>query len=212
MNPITVIPKVLEDLLQWIFPPTVTEKLIENETPATILRWYSPKHFQSTHFICVYTSPIIQAAIREHKFHHNEHAADLLSSLLIHWFQQQPTNQFIIPIPLSTKRERERGYNQVTLLAKRVTAIDSRHQVIDTILQRNRHTDPQTSVSKAERLTNVKNAFTVAHGFDTSIFVDQTVVLLDDVLTTGATMAAARATLAPHLPPSTTLICLTIAH
>jgi predicted amidophosphoribosyltransferase len=116
-------------------------------------------------------------------------------------------------MPLSQARERERGYNQVTIIAQAACAqLTTPHYVDTNVLFKTQHTPPQTSLDRRHRAQNVANAFTVTHNFDSTAIKGNTVVLLDDVYTTGATMAVARAALRPHLPSTTTLICLALAH
>ena len=94
----------------------------------------------------------------------------------------------LIPVPLARERERERGFNQATLLARRI----GRRLGVPTRpswLARIRSTRPQSDLSAAERRTNVRGAFRaserVAGGH---------LLLVDDILTTGATLdACARA-------------------
>lgn len=95
----------------------------------------------------------------------------------------------IIPIPLHPKRLRERGYNQSELLA-RATARELQLPVRETLI-RVRPTAQQVKLPREERLRNVENAFAV---LPNTALKGKTVLLIDDVITTGATMRdAARA-------------------
>ncbi len=91
----------------------------------------------------------------------------------------------LVPVPLHPARLRERGYNQAELLARAVAAALERSLRTD-LLRRMRATPPQVaSQSRAERARNVRNAFLSAP-VDGGVFV-----LVDDVMTTGATLEAA---------------------
>ena len=95
----------------------------------------------------------------------------------------------LIPIPLAPKRLRQRGYNQSELLA-RALARTWRIPVRPDLLRRTRETPTQTALTPGTRLANVAGAFAPGHGPGAR----QTLVLVDDVFTTGATLAeAARA-------------------
>jgi ComF family protein len=98
----------------------------------------------------------------------------------------------LVPVPLHPRRQRQRGFNQSELLARelgRRAAI----AVAATALVRRQDTPPQTGLSAAARRANVKGAFAVRHRSQVS---GKSVVLVDDVLTTGATAAACARTLA----------------
>ena len=104
----------------------------------------------------------------------------------------------LIPIPLATKRLRTRGYNQSEVLA-RALARQWRIPVLPDLLVRTRETPTQTALTPGTRLANVAGAFEVRNvkcgmrnfAFPLSTFE---LILVDDVFTTGATLAeAARA-------------------
>jgi ComF family protein len=87
-----------------------------------------------------------------------------------------------IPVPLHSSRRRERGFNQAADLA--------RHIGLPTVaaLQRVRATSPQTNLPAARRRRNVRDAFAVTRAGET--LRNATIVLIDDVSTTGATLEA----------------------
>lgn len=102
-------------------------------------------------------------------------------------------NQFdmIIPIPLFPSRLRERGYNQSQLLAEEI----SRKYQIDLStkgLARVRNTEHQTLLSEKERWTNICGAFRIKNP---SKYSDKNILIIDDLLTTGATASEAAHTL-----------------
>jgi ComF family protein len=92
----------------------------------------------------------------------------------------------ILPLPLFADRERKRGYNQSALLAEgisEVTGIPSDH----TSVIRHRYTETQTSRGRVERWQNVEGVFRVNPAFSS---FNGNVLLVDDVVTTGATLEA----------------------
>lgn len=93
----------------------------------------------------------------------------------------------IIPVPLHPKKERMRGYNQAALIAGSLAAALQKTDGTD-FLRRSRFTESQTRKSREERTENVAGAFTVSRPEQLK---NKQVLLVDDVLTTGATMEAA---------------------
>jgi len=92
----------------------------------------------------------------------------------------------ICPVPLHPSRERERGYNQSAVLAESISS-EVGIPFGERLLQRVRNTPSQTGLSLPERVENVSGAFRVK---DPSGIYGKNVLLVDDVLTTGATVNA----------------------
>ncbi|MGI6077636.1 MAG: ComF family protein [Fastidiosipilaceae bacterium] len=96
----------------------------------------------------------------------------------------------IVPIPLHAKRWKSRGYNQAEEMA-RVISVEHRLPLLPHLLRRERDTSRQSEImDSVERLANVKEAFVA----DAEV-VDHKVILVDDIITTGATILAAAAAL-----------------
>jgi ComF family protein len=99
----------------------------------------------------------------------------------------------LVPVPLSAKRKRERGYNQSERLAASL-AEQWRLPVLDDVLVRARHTQTQTRLTPGERLRNVSGAFRPADSARSALRGAH-VIVVDDVLTTAATLNACAAAL-----------------
>jgi ComF family protein len=97
----------------------------------------------------------------------------------------------LVPVPLHPRRLRERGFNQSELLAQ---ALGRRSGLVvaPEALVRRKETPPQTGLTAAARRSNVSGAFTVRRR---SRVAGRVVVLVDDVVTTGATARACAAAL-----------------
>lgn len=93
----------------------------------------------------------------------------------------------VIPMPLSTSRLRERGFNQAVELARQLAPA----RKLDTsLLLRIKDTTPQVNLNRSERMMNLDSAFAV-EPLKASHLRDARVVLLDDVMTSGASLHAA---------------------
>ena len=137
---------------------------------------------------CLYAVPLDRWLPRL-KFHQDLAAGRLLAHLLAQACADAPRPQALVPVPLHRARLRRRGYDQALELAKplaRELALPLQRQ----LLQRVRATAPQSELSAAARRRNLRDAFVVAPDVELPAHV----VLVDDVMTTGATLhAAARA-------------------
>lgn len=100
--------------------------------------------------------------------------------------------QGIIPIPLHPKRERKRGYNQSLQIALGISAVLG-VPVYDRVIIRIRNTVSQTGMNPAERQKNVINIFALK---DKTLIQGKHLLIVDDVITTGATMHSCVTTLA----------------
>lgn len=96
----------------------------------------------------------------------------------------------IIPIPLHLKKENQRGYNQALAIAKGVSKVKSIPLIGSGQFIRVVNTSSQTKKNREERYQSMENVFLV---IDEQVVKDQSIILVDDVMTTGATtLSAAR--------------------
>lgn len=123
------------------------------------------------------------------KFHRRRNLVNLLGPLLTAaFFESWSRDEFdlVVPVPLHPKRQRDRGYNQSELLARslaRQIAVPHGRSLI-----RIRPTLPQVGLTDSERKENVRKAFRCSHPQQ---ILKRRVLLIDDVMTTGATVASA---------------------
>lgn len=117
--------------------------------------------------------------------------AMLAEQVADHW-RLLPPPDLIMPIPLFPRRQRQRGYNQSEILAKAVG--EARDVEVAGYLTRQLDTRPQVGLDASKRRQNVDGAFRC--DASAGCLEDRHVLLVDDVITTGATMvSAARAVL-----------------
>ena len=118
--------------------------------------------------------------IRRFKYHHGQYLAQTLACFL----PEIPAVDCIVPVPLHPARQKQRGYNQSLLLAGELAQREGL-PLEPALLIRRRDTANQASLSADERPGNVQGAFR-AHGQVRS----RRILLVDDVVTTGATLCA----------------------
>lgn len=95
----------------------------------------------------------------------------------------------IIPVPIHKKKKKERGYNQAELLASALGRSLS-IPVLPSVLLRSVYTTPQKELSPKERLENLSHVFQMNPDFTSEYKFLSTVLLVDDIYTTGATLEA----------------------
>lgn len=122
-----------------------------------------------------------------YKFMGDNALKEILASFINHNFKSY---DFVVPVPLSTKRLSERGYNQVT-------------EVLDclkikyTDMLETAHRKRQSERSKSERAKS-QNPFTIKDTFDVSVLKNKRILIIDDIYTTGMTMTHAVEVLDAH--------------
>ena len=150
----------------------------------------------------------VQHLIHELKYKSNTDAGVFLGQELGKCIKKAPLFQgidYLIPVPLHPKREKERGYNQSLMIARGISEVTG-ISIGEKYLVRSVNTATQTHKSKEERWKNVKDIFEVRH---TEQLQGKYVLLVDDVLTTGATLEACALKLAAI--PEITISCATAA-
>ncbi len=174
---------MLEKLLNLIFPPRCAHCLAD--IPAT----------QALCAPCIATidihhslgNPTVQSAIKALKFKGVRRASGHLGDLLAEYTKPIASfsNAVVVPVPLSAKRLRERGFNQAELIAARF-ANHFDLPVANGILTRTKHALPQSVLDSYKgRWENIKGAFAVP---DPEAVKGKQILLIDDVTTSGATL------------------------
>ena len=146
-----------------------------------------------------YRRPEVQDLIRSLKYDGNEYAAHLCAAVLADFLREEiasmrmfsPRPIFIIPLPLHDSRERERGFNQIELVLRwlpQELKDGTRATVSDDLLVRTRATERQTHLARRERVANMRGAFATRRP---DLLRRAHVFLIDDVTTTGSTLANA---------------------
>jgi len=131
---------------------------------------------------------VVRDSIHALKFGGRLHHVPALVELLIECIGAAPDrwDGLIVPVPLHTRRLRQRGFNQAGLLARELGRRLHRSVRFD-LLRRRQWTEPQTRMSREARLNNVKNAFEAGRPAEIE---GRRILLIDDVYTTGSTLSA----------------------
>jgi len=131
---------------------------------------------------------LVRKLVHDFKYGHQRHLRHPLAEWLCEAMRDPRLHarrfDLIVPVPLHPTRERERGFNQATLLAEllaRQVAMPLR-----PVLERIRYTITQTAYDRAERMENLSNAFRLRKKMNVR---ELHVLLIDDVLTTGSTLS-----------------------
>ncbi|QSH39314.1 ComF family protein [Candidatus Kaiserbacteria bacterium] len=184
---------MLSRILSLLFPPTRIEILVSNTEylsphPANVRTLRGSIVLTCTH----YDDTSANAAIKLLKKHGSVQAAKLLAQLLYDTLLEElsdieiwnPKHIILIPMPLSPKRKRERGFNQITKVCAQLPA-ELRSCVVTDVLLQTKHVPMQKTLAREQRLKNVAGIFSISRPEKVR---GAHVILIDDVITTGATM------------------------
>jgi ComF family protein len=132
---------------------------------------------------------LLQHLIVQLKYRNNKDIGVYLGQFLGHMLVK--SGQFddvdaLVPLPLNPKRERKRGYNQATALCDGIASVWNK-PVIDRVVIRKVYTETQTQKSRISRWENMDGVFAVR---DPAALQGKHLLLIDDVVTTGATFEA----------------------
>lgn len=137
-------------------------------------------HFDHTHALFSYTYPV-DAMMQHYKYNNALYLSQTFGRLLSETIVDYNID-VIVPMPLHPNRIKERGFNQSLEIAK-VMAKKSKVKLDALSCRRIKNTPPQASLTVKGRLKNMKGAFDCQQSFS-----GQHVVLIDDVMTTGASL------------------------
>ncbi|MCK5285751.1 MAG: ComF family protein [Candidatus Pacebacteria bacterium] len=208
--------------LNAFLPLNKTQKLLKNISIEEFLSLTSPAQIpplKNSIAIFNYRNKFVKEAIWSLKFKNNIKISQLFGQITYDYLIEELSElnlltnfdkPILISIPITSKKKRERGYNQTELIALEINNLDknSSFEYRKNILKKVKNTLPQSRTkSKEEREENLRDCFKVVMP---KLIQDRNIILLDDVITTGTTMNEAKRTLQQHNPKQ--IICVALAH
>lgn len=191
---------------------TLCEKCIINLAPALQIS-------DTTTSLFSYKDTVIKKALWSLKYNNNRSMGKIFAQVLYDRMLEELSdeelfsdfhNPLLIPIPLSKKRLKMRSFNQSESIAQEISLLDNNTSFTFTknVLYKIKDTPSQVSIKdKRERLENLRGCFSVK---DKEAVCEKNIILIDDVTTTGATIAEARKTLLAA--GAKKVIAFTVAH
>lgn len=207
----TVLGNTMGIALEFLFPADESVRAIENTSSDELLRTLpASEALDEISTLFAYSDERVKNLVWEIKYYRNQKITDSVGALLAEKIkaeinpQQKPHSAsrsdshlapaeqfFLAPIPLTSRRLRERGYNHTELLAKSILKnLPENFTLATDILKKIRHTPKQSSIeNREERFTNIVGAFEVSKP---ELVRNQNILIIDDVVTTGATVNEAK--------------------
>jgi len=214
---------IISTILEALFPLSGPEKELALLTPIkalNVLPASPPVPISDASAIFAYKDPRVQKLIWHIKYKRSKHAVEIAGYALYKWLKEVAVNDsgnysyLIIPMPITPRRQRERGYNQCELILEEIQRLNdesptNRFTSFSDLLIRTNHFARQTLKNRSERLESVKDIFSVneqvAKLFKPTLIDNsqgdnisarnKKIIVIDDVITTGSTMKEALNTL-----------------
>jgi len=212
-----------QNLIDFIFPKSEDVHYLESLSAGGLVEKLSKaREIESENLIVLfdYKDPLVKTMIWELKYKGNrkiaQKFAEILVDVLNHELAERAVfenfkNPWLIPIPISNKRRRERGWNQIEILAEEIMKLNTENlcEYSPKVLIKHIHTDSQarTHATKRERLENLSNSMSVQGG---TYVRGRNIILLDDVTTTGSTFTEAKRVLKES--GAKKILCVALAH
>jgi ComF family protein len=137
---------------------------------------------------------LIQKLMHEFKYKRNEELGYFLGRIMgnsIKSSNRFTEIEFVIPVPLHAKKQQKRGFNQAAILARAIGKVLN-VPVIENAITKNQDSGSQTKKNRMERWLNVEGKYEIVN---TEILKGKNILLIDDVITTGATIESCGKTL-----------------
>lgn len=128
----------------------------------------------------------VQKLIHGFKYNNHKEIGEFFAEKMSTQLHQIENARYIIPVPIHWKKKKIRGYNQSYVMAKKIAELNNM-KVLDNVLYRVDESKSQTKKSRYNRFSQIEDAFRVNKGFNLD---NEHLILIDDIVTTGATISA----------------------
>ncbi len=155
--------------------------------------WRSKKHIYltknyDTHMYLFDYQDIIREKILQYKFQEKTYIYHSFAKIIANdekICRFLKSYDIIIPVPISKKRKKQRGYNQSEILAKKLASQTKHLAYFNNVLYKKKDTLPQSLLDKEKRETNIQGAYYIKNE---KAVQNKKILLFDDIYTTGATV------------------------
>ncbi len=170
-----------------IFYPKYIDKELKSDTEKLNIVKYKDKYFDNHIYLFKYEG-MVRKKIIEYKFKEKSYLNETFVNFIL---KNEKICRFlksydiITPVPIHIKRKRKRGYNQSEIIAKKVAKNIENLQYIPNCLVKQKNTVAQSSLTKRQRIKNVKGVYKLQNE---QMLSNKSVVIFDDIYTTGSTV------------------------
>lgn len=186
--------------MQLIYPPTCgicgklnndflckkCYKTLEKQAKFQIEEFKNEERTFDRHLYIFKYEGIIRKILLKYKFQDKAYLYKTFANFLLKnekFFQIIKSYDTIVPVPISKKRQKERGYNQSYLLAKEI-ANNTELNIVNNCLYKTRDIIEQSKLNKEERIKNIQDVYELRNYKNLK---GKNIILIDDIFTTGST-------------------------
>ncbi|OHA99819.1 MAG: hypothetical protein A3E93_01150 [Candidatus Zambryskibacteria bacterium RIFCSPHIGHO2_12_FULL_43_12b] len=213
--------EILDKILDFLFPKDEIVIRLEEHAKENSLFYLPSAEETSYSFITSlwsYRDRDVRALVWAIKYRKNKTLAKYVGKVLYENILgelgdkilfENTSRALLLPIPVSRKKLLEKGFNQTEVIASAIKEFDTDNILIFNrdLLKKRKDTVPQAKLPRNKRLVNLEGAFSVEN---LGVAADKTIILIDDVTTTGSTLREAKKTL--ESVGAKKVLAFTIAH